>query len=138
MVNHCAPDANNPWFLPRKTLRYHGDSPLVSLLVKERLVEAVAYPQSKVLEAAVQFARTEGTLPAPEPAHAIRAVIDEALRCKSATSAPGDRSPRGLHHDLDQQAGRRQLGFDGGARGGVAGCDPGVPHLVHLAPVVDV
>jgi tryptophan synthase beta chain len=67
-------------------LRYHGDSPLVSLLVKEGLVEAVAYPQSKVFEAAVQFARTEGTLPAPEPAHAIRAVIDEALRCKEEGS----------------------------------------------------
>jgi tryptophan synthase beta chain len=63
-------------------LRYHGDSPLVSLLVKEGLMDAVAYPQSKVFEAAVQFARTEGVLPAPEPAHAIRAVIDEALRCK--------------------------------------------------------
>jgi tryptophan synthase beta chain len=63
-------------------LRYHGDSPLVSLLVKEGLIDAVAYPQSKVFEAAVQFARTEGVLPAPEPAHAIRAVIDEALRCK--------------------------------------------------------
>jgi tryptophan synthase beta chain len=63
-------------------LRYHGDSPLVSLLVKEGLVEAVAYPQSKVFEAATQFARAEGLLPAPEPAHAIRAVIDEALRCK--------------------------------------------------------
>jgi tryptophan synthase beta chain len=67
-------------------LRYHGDSPLVSLLVKEGLVEAVAYPQSKVFEAAVQFARTEGTLPAPEPAHAIRAVVDEALRCKEEGS----------------------------------------------------
>jgi tryptophan synthase beta chain len=67
-------------------LRYHGDSPLVSLLVKEGAVEAVAYPQSKVFEAAVQFARTEGTLPAPEPAHAIRAVIDEALRCKEEGS----------------------------------------------------
>jgi tryptophan synthase beta chain len=63
-------------------LRYHGDSPLVSRLVKDGVVEAVAYPQSKVFEAAVQFARTEGHLPAPEPAHAIRAVIDEALRCK--------------------------------------------------------
>ncbi len=63
-------------------LRYHGDSPLVSLLRKEDHIEAVAYPQSKVFEAAVQFARTEGILPAPEPAHAIRAVIDEALRCK--------------------------------------------------------
>jgi tryptophan synthase beta chain len=63
-------------------LRYHGDSPIVSLLAKEEHIEAVAYPQSKVFEAAVQFARTEGHLPAPEPAHAIRAVIDEALRCK--------------------------------------------------------
>src|SRR5215204_3070004 len=63
-------------------LRYHGDSALVSLLRKEDHIEAVAYPQSKIFEAAVQFARTEGILPAPEPAHAIRAVIDEALRCK--------------------------------------------------------
>jgi len=63
-------------------LRYHGDSPIVSLLAKEGHIEAVAYPQSKVFDAAVQFARTEGVLPAPEPAHAIRAVIDEALRCK--------------------------------------------------------
>jgi tryptophan synthase beta chain len=63
-------------------LRYHGDSPIVSLLAKEGHIEAVAYPQSKVFEAAVQFARTEGVLPAPEPAHAIRAVVDEALRCK--------------------------------------------------------
>jgi tryptophan synthase beta chain len=63
-------------------LRYHGDSPIVSLLAREGHIEALAYPQSKVFDAAVQFARTEGVLPAPEPAHAIRAVIDEALRCK--------------------------------------------------------
>jgi tryptophan synthase beta chain len=63
-------------------LRYHGDSPIVSMLAKEGHIEAVAYPQSKVFDAAVQFARTEGILPAPEPAHAIRTVIDEALRCK--------------------------------------------------------
>ncbi len=63
-------------------LRYHGDSPIVSLLAKQGHIEALAYPQSKVFEAAVQFARTEGILPAPEPAHAIRAVVDEALRCK--------------------------------------------------------
>ena len=68
-------------------LRYHGDSPIVSLLAKEGHIEAVAYPQSKVFEAAVQFARTEGLLPAPEPAHAIRAVIDEALRCKEQGNA---------------------------------------------------
>ncbi len=63
-------------------LRYHGDAPIISALVKAGRMEAIAYPQSKVFEAAVQFARTEGHLPAPEPAHAIRAVIDEALRCK--------------------------------------------------------
>jgi tryptophan synthase beta chain len=63
-------------------LRYHGDSPIVSVLARDGHIEAVAYPQSKVFDAAVQFARTEGILPAPEPAHAIRTVIDEALRCK--------------------------------------------------------
>ena len=45
-------------------------------------MEAVAYPQGKVLDAAVQFARTEGKIPAPEAGHAIRAVIDEALAAK--------------------------------------------------------
>lgn len=63
-------------------LRYHGDSPIISLLVHAGRMEAVAYPQSKTFEAAVQFARTEGKIPAPETGHAIRAVIDEALRCK--------------------------------------------------------
>src|SRR3954453_24265448 len=59
-------------------LRYHGDSPIVSALVKAGLVEARAYRQSETFEAAVRFARTEGIIPAPEPAHAIRAVIEEA------------------------------------------------------------
>ena len=63
-------------------LRYHGDSPIVSALVKAGRMEAVAAPQSKVFEAAVLFARTEGKLPAPESAHAIRAAIDEALAAK--------------------------------------------------------
>lgn len=63
-------------------LRYHGDSPIISSLVKEGRMEAVAYPQSKVFEAGVQFARTQGTVPAPETAHAIRAAIDEALAAK--------------------------------------------------------
>jgi tryptophan synthase beta chain len=63
-------------------LRYHGDSPLVSQLVHEGLVEAVAYPQRAIFSTAVTFARTEGLLPAPECAHAIKAAIDEALRCK--------------------------------------------------------
>jgi tryptophan synthase beta chain len=63
-------------------LRYHGDSPIISNLVEHGRMQAVAYPQSKVFEAALQFARTEGTIPAPETAHAIRAVIDEALAAK--------------------------------------------------------
>ena len=63
-------------------LRYHGDSPIISLLVKSGRMEAVAYPQGKTFEAAVQFARTEGKIPAPETGHAIRAVIDEALAAK--------------------------------------------------------
>ena len=63
-------------------LRYHGDSPIISSLVKTGRMEAVAYPQSKVFEAGVQFARTQGTVPAPETTHAIRAAIDEALAAK--------------------------------------------------------
>ena len=63
-------------------LRYHGDSPIISSLVKEGRIEAVAYLQSKVFEAAVQFARTQGPIPAPETGHAVRAAIDEALAAK--------------------------------------------------------
>jgi tryptophan synthase beta chain len=63
-------------------LRYHGDAPIICNLVKNQRVRAVAYPQSKVFEAAVQFARTQGTIAAPETSHAIRATIDEALRAK--------------------------------------------------------
>ena len=57
-------------------------APQVSLLVNEKIVEAVALPQNPVFEAAVNFANTEGIIPAPETAHAIRAAIDEALKCK--------------------------------------------------------
>ena len=60
-------------------LRYHGDSPLVSQLVYEGEAEAVAVDQTACFAAAVQFARAEGILPAPESSHAIRAAIDEAL-----------------------------------------------------------
>ena len=63
-------------------LRYHGDAPIISNLVKSGRMRATAYPQGKVFEAAVQFARTQGTIPAPETGHAVRAVIDEALRAK--------------------------------------------------------
>ncbi|MGA2522034.1 MAG: TrpB-like pyridoxal phosphate-dependent enzyme [Acidimicrobiales bacterium] len=65
-------------------LRYHGDAPIICNLVKNGRVRAVAYPQGKVFDAALQFARTEGTIPAPETAHAIRAVIDEALAARES------------------------------------------------------
>jgi tryptophan synthase beta chain len=63
-------------------LRYHGMAPLVSALADSGHIEAVAYHQNAVFEAAMQFARAEGHIPAPETAHAIRAVIDEALKAK--------------------------------------------------------
>jgi tryptophan synthase beta chain len=61
-------------------LRYHGDAPAVCQLVKDGVIEAVAYKQTPVFEAAVRFARAEGIIPAPETAHAIKAVFDEAAR----------------------------------------------------------
>jgi tryptophan synthase beta chain len=63
-------------------LRYHGMAPLVSHIKALGLIEARGYHQLSCFEAGVQFARVEGILPAPEANHAIRAVIDEALRCK--------------------------------------------------------
>lgn len=63
-------------------LRYHGDAPIISNLVRSGRMEAIAYPQGKTFEAAIQFANTEGKLSAPETGHAIRAVIDEALAAK--------------------------------------------------------
>ncbi|UCH85613.1 MAG: TrpB-like pyridoxal phosphate-dependent enzyme [Candidatus Latescibacterota bacterium] len=64
-------------------LRYHGGSPLLCDLVRKRLVEARAYDQTDVFDAALVFTRTEGILPAPESAHAIRAAIDEATDAKN-------------------------------------------------------
>ena len=68
-------------------LRYHGMAPLVSLLIKSGDIEAKAYHQTRVFEAAVQFARTEGIIPAPETSHAILATIDEAIRCREEGKA---------------------------------------------------
>jgi tryptophan synthase beta chain len=65
-------------------LRYHGMSPMVSHALKLGLMEAEAYHQTEIFEAAVQFARTEGIIPAPESAHAIAAVIKEALAAREA------------------------------------------------------
>ena len=63
-------------------LRYHGDSPLLSKLTKERLMEAIAYNQLEVFKAAKLFAQTEGFVVAPESAHALKAAIDFARICK--------------------------------------------------------
>ena len=65
-------------------LRYHGMSPIVSLLRHLEVLEAVSYMQNEAFEAAMTFARTEGICPAPETAHAVRAAIDEALRSKQS------------------------------------------------------
>ncbi len=65
-------------------LRYHGMAPIISHLHKLGFIEARAEYQIPVFQAAVQFAQTEGIIPAPEPAHAIKVVIDEALKCKES------------------------------------------------------
>lgn len=65
-------------------LRYHGDSPLVSQLYHDGIIEATAVDQRPVFEAAILFARNEGILPAPESSHAIRAAVDEALKCRES------------------------------------------------------
>jgi len=64
-------------------LRYHGMAPMVSALVDANLIDALAVPQNATFEAAIQFARAEGIVPAPESSHAIRAAIDEALDAKA-------------------------------------------------------
>ena len=68
-------------------LRYHGMSPVLSKLYHDGYMEAVAYEQTKVFEAAVLFAKQETILPAPESAHAIKGAIDEALKCKESGEA---------------------------------------------------
>ncbi len=63
-------------------LRYHGMSTILSQLYDDGLMEAVSVPQREVFEAATKFARTEGILPAPESAHAIKVAMDEAIKCR--------------------------------------------------------
>ncbi|MGQ9546170.1 MAG: TrpB-like pyridoxal phosphate-dependent enzyme [Dehalococcoidia bacterium] len=63
-------------------LRYHGMAPIVCHLHRLGFIEAVAVPQTKVFEAGVLFARTEGIITGPEPCHDLRVAIDEALKCK--------------------------------------------------------
>jgi tryptophan synthase beta chain len=65
-------------------LRYHGDAPSLSLLVRDGFMEAAAYTQNDVFEAAVLFAHTQGIVPAPESAHAIRGAVNEAIAAREA------------------------------------------------------
>ena len=68
-------------------LRYHGMSPVLSELYHQGMLEAVSVPQTAVFEAAEAFARVEGILPAPESSHAIKAAMDEAIRCRETGEA---------------------------------------------------
>ena len=68
-------------------LRFHGMSPILSKLYHDGYIRGVSYVQNEVFDAAVRFARCEGTLPAPESSHAIKAAIDEALKCKETGEA---------------------------------------------------
>ncbi len=63
-------------------LRYHGDAPLISMLTKEGMMDAISYYQREVFEAGLLFARSEGFIPAPETNHAIKAVVDEAVKAR--------------------------------------------------------
>src|SRR5256886_5160313 len=65
-------------------LRYHGKAPSLCYLINKGHVKSIAYHQTEVFQAAKTFAQTEGLIPAPETAHCIKYVIDEALRCKES------------------------------------------------------
>ncbi|MQX35649.1 TrpB-like pyridoxal phosphate-dependent enzyme [Roseospira navarrensis] len=95
-------------FMPPGThaggLRYHGMAPMVSQAMEHGLMEARAYQQTECFAAAVQFAREEGIVPAPESSHAIKAVIDEALRCKAEGKAETILFNLSGHGHFDMQA----------------------------------
>ena len=85
-------------------LRYHGMSPLVSHAMHLGLIEARSYQQLECFEAAVQFARAEGIIPAPESTHAVRAAIDEALKCKAEGTSKAILFNLSGHGHFDMQA----------------------------------
>src|SRR5512142_1814078 len=94
-------------------LRYHGASPLVSQLVNAGVVEARAVGQTGCFEAAVQFARTEGIIPAPESSHAIRGAIDEALQAKA------DKQPKVILFNLSGHGHVDMAAYDAYFAGGL-------------------
>ena len=96
-------------------LRYHGMAPLVSHIYELGLVEAIAIPQRECFAAALQFARSEGIVPAPEPTHALAAAIGAALACKEAGESKVILTARG-HGHLDLAAYEQYLSGDGRLR----------------------
>ncbi|TAM58718.1 MAG: TrpB-like pyridoxal phosphate-dependent enzyme [Chloroflexota bacterium] len=93
-------------------LRYHGMAPLVSLLKDQGIIEARAVHQRATFEAGIRFARTEGILPAPESAHAIKAAIDEALEAREAGQPRVILFNLSGHGHFDLSAFERYLGGD--------------------------
>jgi pyridoxal-phosphate dependent TrpB-like enzyme len=85
-------------------LRYHGDSPIVSRLVHDGVMRAVAYYQNEVFDAAQMFARTEGLIVAPESAHAVKAAIDCALECRKTGEAKTILFNNSGHGDFDMSS----------------------------------
>jgi tryptophan synthase beta chain len=85
-------------------LRYHGDAPSLSLLVKEGHMEAKAYTQNQIFDAALRFASTQGIIPAPEASHAIAAVIEEAAAAREAGQEKVILFNLSGHGDFDMQA----------------------------------
>ncbi|MCL2389030.1 MAG: TrpB-like pyridoxal phosphate-dependent enzyme [Elusimicrobia bacterium] len=98
-------------------LRYHGASPLVSLLVDEKVVEARAVAQKEVFEAALLFARSEGILPAPESAHAIKVAMEEALK------AERDGTPKTILFNLSGHGHFDLSAYDNYLKGNISDCD---------------
>jgi tryptophan synthase beta chain len=91
-------------------LRYHGMAPLVSHVYELGLIEAIAIPQSECFAGAVQFARSEGIVPAPEPAHAIAAAVREALACRESGESRVILTALCGHGHLDLAAYEKYLG----------------------------
>lgn len=85
-------------------LRYHGDSPIVSRLVHDGVMRAVSYHQSEVFDAAQTFARSEGFIVAPETSHAVKAAIDEALKCRKSGEEKTILFNASGHGDFDMSA----------------------------------
>jgi tryptophan synthase beta chain len=85
-------------------LRYHGDSPLVSRLVHDGVIRATSCYQTEVFQAAQTFARTEGFIVAPESAHAVKAAIDEAIRCRDTGEAKTILFNNSGHGDFDMSS----------------------------------